>query len=159
MDIQTALQYLDRGDMRLYDDAGPDQSGLARDLAWIIPQWMTGSTNNTAHRFLIEAFDELCNPGWNQLAAHPGLRARLLASIRSPGTRHKFYPPGKKKPVLGKLFEVLQAELEDIRPEEVVLWCQNATSDELNALMDRSGVPMDERGDVCKLYEIARSQR
>jgi hypothetical protein len=158
MDIQTSLQHLDRGDMRLYDDAGTDQLTLTRDLAWIIPQWMTGATNENTHKYLILAFDEFCNPGWATFANHPGLRSRLLATLHTRGVRHKFYPPGKKKVVFGKLFELLQAEFDDIRPDEVVMWCRGSTLDELTAIMDRSGTPIEERGDLCKLYENVKQR-
>lgn len=160
MKLFDILNHLDAGNMQVYDEAGADQAQIARDLAWIVPQWMTGSTSNAAHKFLVIAFDEMCNPGWNRLDKHPGLRARLLSSIRSPGTRHKFYQPQHNRKVNhGPLFDLIQSEIEDIRPEEVALWVQHSTLEELTALMDRGGIPLDERSDLCKLYEAMTKQK
>lgn len=156
--LQDVLTHLDQNDMNIYEMFGTDHEAadkFSKDVSWMLPQWITTSTNDGEHRAQVLMFDELCNAGWGKFYYHPRLQAKLLALI-GPGrkVRHKFYrPTGGRVPVMDALFDLLLAEMEDIRPDEVALWVKSSDIEDLEDLMYAHGIPVDKHGEIRTQYE------
>jgi len=157
LDIQKVLNRLDKGDMRLYNDISENASykkQLDTNVSWLIPQWMTGSSNTRDHRNSIMMFDVACNPVWKSLYKHSELQAKMLAVIGNGSIKHKFFrPTGKRKSNIDELYGLLQLFYEDIKQDEVVMFFSNTNIEEVNDLIDRSGLPPENRSRICKQYQ------
>jgi len=157
LDIQRILRSLDHGDMRLYDTISSDASEkkqLDSNISWLIPQWMTGSSNPTDHRNSIKMFDIACNPVWKSLYHHPELQTKMLAVIGNGSIKHKFFrPSGNRKSNIDALYGLLQIFYDDIKQDEVVMYFMNANIDDVNELMDRAGILPENRSGICKQYK------
>lgn len=130
IDIFVILEALDLGDMTIYDQIAADPGALAefqKEIGFILPIWMTGSARDSDHMDLITRFNKNCNRGWFDLAKHPRLQTKLLATV-GPGRRlsHRFSKvKGVKKSA--PLFDLLRRDHPDIRPSEVQLWARQNT--------------------------------
>jgi hypothetical protein len=157
LDIHPVLNRLDRGDLRVYDDVSQvadDKAQLNTNISWLIPQWFTGSTNNTDHRNNVVMFDLVCNPRWKSLYYHPEAQTKLLAAIGNGSTKHKFFrPTAKRKSNIDELHSLLQLFYEDIKLDEVVMYWTNTNIEDLNDLMDRAGTLPEQRSGICKQYK------
>lgn len=149
LDISTILSKLDQNDMRVYNSVGDTKAArneLDKNVSWMIPQWMTGSYDAVQQRNLVILFDELCNPGWSVFYKHPELQTKLLAAMGNGRTKHRFYrPSGGKISKYPELIELLQSVYEDIRDDEVVLWCHHNDIKDLDDMMDQVGMSLDSR--------------
>lgn len=160
--LQDVLTHLDQNDMSTEHLFGDDHEALEKfhkDVSWMIPQWITTSKNDAEHRVQLLMFDEMCNSGWGRFYYHPKLQAKLLAAI-GPGhkVRHTFYrPTGGRVPGMNDLFDLLLAEFEDIRPDEVVLWAENADIEELEDLLYSHGIPIEDHKGIKAQYEKVKS--
>jgi len=149
LDISTILSKLDQNDMRVYSSIGNTHEArdeLDKNISWMIPQWMTGSHDPSQQRNLVILFDELCNPGWSVFYKHPELQAKLLATMGNGRTKHKFHrPSGGKVSKYPDLINLLREHYEDIRDDEVVLWCHHNDIEAVEDMMDQSGMSLDSR--------------
>lgn len=156
--LQDVLTHLDQNDLSIhamFEDDPEAASKFDRDISWMLPQWITTSTNDAEHRAQVIMFDEICNTGWGLFYKHPILQAKLLALV-GPGrkVRHKFYQPAGGRPAgLDRLYDLLQAEIEDIRPGEVVMWVQSSDIEDLDDLMFSHGIPVDKHKEIKIQYE------
>ena len=118
LDIFGVLSYLDANNLGVYEALREDAEMLKefeRNVSWMLPQWMTGATNDSDHAELIDNFNMICNDGWFELYGHPELQAKLLACCGTGHrTRHKYYKP-KKVPHLTKMMKFLRGKYIDIR--------------------------------------------
>lgn len=156
--LQDVLTHLDQNDLSIYEMFANDHEAAAKfdkDVSWMLPQWITTSNNEAEHRVQVIMFDEICNPGWGKFYRHPKLQAQLLALV-GPGrkVRHKFYrPTGGRAPGMDALFDLLLAEMEDIRPDEVVLWVQSSDIEELEDLLFSHGIPVEKHKEIKAQYD------
>jgi hypothetical protein len=157
LDIHGILKKLDQGDMNVYRDASKVPSAkkeLDKNASWLIPQWLTGSPNETDHRNKVVMFDQICNPNWSSLYHYPELQTKLMAVIGTGSVQHKFYrPTAKRASNVSELLPLLQMFYEDIRAEEVVLYFTNSDIKDLEELMDNAGIPIEGRSKICKQYK------
>lgn len=159
-DLWKSLLHLDNGDMTWYAGiSDPDErNGVDKNIGWLIPQWFLSSDDESRHEYLILMFDDVCNLGWGNLKDHPELRTKLLAAIAMGSTKHTFFKPTTAKlPVFAELFNLLQDEYEDIREEDVVLWVKTSHIDELEDLIEKSGIQMENRISLYEQYERIKS--
>ena len=159
LELTETLRSLDQGDMTLYDRLKPDQrKELEKNISWMIPQWMTGSYNEDDHRNLVFMFDEVCNPGWGSFYGHPELQTKLLAAMGMGTTRHRFFrPTGARRGRTAALMELACMVQEDIREEELALFCRSTDIEELNDLMNDAGVQMDQRKEIETQWQKFRT--
>ena len=81
LDLLSVLSYLDENNLEVHEALREDPemlTELERNVGWMLPQWMTGATNNVDHANLIDSFNVICNDGWFELYSHPELQATDL---------------------------------------------------------------------------------
>lgn len=155
LDIQGVLGFLDEGNFQVHQALSADPELLKefeKNVSWMIPQWMTGSNVAAHQRDMVLRFQENCNTGWGSLYGKSMLQSKLLASIgKGNAIRHKFYhPTAKRLGSLNHIAEMLRQDYPDIREPEVIMWCRDATDDDVESLLDDHGVAMNDRDQVRK---------
>ena len=157
------LARLDNNDTQVYDDYQNDHTAKAdldKNIPWMIPQWLTGSYDENQQYRSIMMFDAFCNRGWSVFYKHPELQLKLMSIAGSKGGRHRFYRPVSKKASTDvlKLMDIFLSVYEDIREEEVHLWCRDSTEDDFADLLDQCGIPLNERDTLWKNYKSVKNQ-
>jgi hypothetical protein len=159
LDIFAVLTYLDENNLGVYEALRDDPemlTELERNVTWMLPQWMTGATNDTAHETLIESFNIICNDGWFSLYGHPELQAKLLACCGTgKRVRHKYYKPSKSTN-LGRMMELLEGKYQDIREEEVAMWVRRSTKAGMVRLAESLGYQDKEVKELTKAFDTLR---
>lgn len=156
LDIFTLLEFLDQRNLNVYEALAEDpevQREFEKNLGWLLPQWMTGASNDAAHRELVLRFNETCNVGWFEFNDHPELRAKLLAAVGlGKKTNHKFFKPGVKTK-RDKLIDFIAQSYPDFRPEQLGLWCKTNSLDDLMELTEAAGLQKSEQDDLIQAYK------
>lgn len=159
LDIFAVLGYFDEGNMEVHQALREDPGmlkELEKALPWVLPQWMTGATQDAAHAELVDNFNLMCNEGWFDLYGHTELQAKLLAACGTGRkVRHKFFKPTKAKN-LQKMTEFLGHKYQDIREEEVELWCHLNDATSVTDLAASLGFQPKEVTELTKAYESLR---
>jgi len=159
LDIFSVLSYLDENNLGVYNALRDDPemlTELERNVSWMLPQWVTGATNDTVHASLIANFNEVCNDGWFDLYGHPELQTKLLACCGTGRkTRHKYYKPAKAVQ-LGKMMALLEGKYEDIREEEVEMWIRHTTTEAMISFAESLGYQESEVKDLTKTFNALR---
>jgi len=158
LDIFAVLSYLDENNLGVYEALREDSEmlkELERNVSWMLPQWMTGATNDSVHAELIDNFNEFCNDGWFNLYGHPELQAKLLACCGVGKTRHKYYKP-QNSPNLSKIMKLLESKYVDVREGEAAMWVRHATSDDLVHLAQSLGYQEKEVKELTKSFDALR---
>lgn len=141
------IKELDKNNLRIYDSLETDEDvikELDRLLAWILPQWMSASTNDQAEKFLTQRFSMFCNKTWFELKTHPKLQAKLLACCGPGGSiKHRFVKKHRYSSV-PSLTELLELTYGDIREDEVFLWCRKNTPQQLRDFAKQHGYQKNE---------------
>jgi hypothetical protein len=160
LDIFSILGYLDEGDMEVYTSLREEpelMKELEKNISWLIPQWMTSSTDDYDHRNLILAFNEICNSGWFKLHGHPELQTKLLACCGVGKTRHKYYKSTKTRN-LTKMINLLSHKYKDIRDEQVELWIKRTTRTEMINMAESLGYQSEQVADFTKSFDSLREE-
>ena len=159
LDIFAVLSYLDENNLGVYKALGEDAEMLAelnRSVSWMLPQWMTGAINDESHAELMKNFNALCNDGWFSLSGHPELQTKLLACCGlGRNVRHKFFKPAKSRN-LNRMMELLSYKYQDIREEEVELWCRRNDKASMSLLAQSTGYQKDEVKELAKAFDALR---
>ncbi len=159
LDIFSVLSYLDENNLGVYEALGEDAemlSELERSVSWMLPQWMTGAINDESHAELVKNFNTLCNDGWFSLYGHPELQTKLLACCGlGRNVRHKFFKPTKSRN-LSRMMELLSYKYQDIREEEVELWCRHNDKVGMSRLAESLGYQKDEVKELAKAFDVLR---
>ena len=159
LDLFSVLAHLDQNNLGVYDSlrAEPDMlKELERNVSWMLPQWVTGATNDEAHTDLIDSFNVICNDGWFDLYGHPELQTKLLACCGTGRkVRHKYYKPSKALH-LGKMMELLEGKYEDIREEEAEMWVRRSTKAGMISFAESLGYQEKEVKELTKTFDALR---
>jgi hypothetical protein len=159
LDLFSVLSYLDENNLGVHEALREDPemlSELERNISWMLPQWMTGATNDAAHANLVDSFNVICNDGWFELYGHPELQAKLLACCGTGRkVRHKYYKPSKTIH-LGKMMKLLEGKYEDIREEEAEMWVRRSTKDSMIRFAEALGYQEKEVKDLTKTFDALR---
>ena len=130
LDIFAVLTYLDEGNLGVYEALRDDPEmlkELERNVTWMLPQWMTGATDDGVHARLLKDFNAVCNGSWFELYGHPELQTKLLACCGTGRkVRHKYFKPAKARN-RRLMMELLSHKYVDIREEEVEMWVRGST--------------------------------
>ena len=155
LDINVITPYLDEGEMGLYAELSEDPDVLKQfqqQLRWMLPQLMSTSTAAAKHRQLTDNVNRFANVGWFELYYHPELQAKLLAACGVGKTRHKFFR-ARKKVSLRLIRELLERKYEDIRDNQVELWCRKHDRDDLILLAQSMGYQEKDIEGVAKAFD------
>lgn len=159
LDIFAVLSYLDENNLEVHTALREDAEMLAeldRSVSWILPQWMTGAVNDETHAELMKNFNSLCNDGWFSLYGHPELQTKLLACCGlGRKVRHKFFKPAKSRN-LTRMMELLSHKYQDIREEEVELWCRRNDKAGMSRLAESLGYQKDKVKELAKAFDVLR---
>jgi hypothetical protein len=159
LDLFSVLSYLDENNLGVHEALREDPEMLAeleRNISWMLPQWMTGATNDAAHANLVDSFNVICNDGWFELYGHPELQAKLLACCGTGRkVRHKYYKPSKTIH-LGKMMKLLEGKYEDIREEEAEMWVHRSTKDSMIRFAESLGYQEKEVKELTKTFDALR---
>ncbi len=159
LDLFSVLSYLDENNLGVHEALRDDPemlTELERNVGWMLPQWMTGATNNVDHANLIDSFNVICNDGWFELYGHPELQAKLLACCGTGRkVRHKYYKPSKTIH-LGKMMKLLEGKYEDIREEEVEMWVRRSTKASMIRFAESLGYQEKEVKELTKTFDALR---
>lgn len=159
LDLFSVLTYLDENNLGVHSALREDPEMLVeleRNLSWMLPQWMTGATNDAAHAELIDSFNVICNDGWFELYGHHELQAKLLACCGTGRkVRHKYYKPSKTVH-LNKMMKLLEGKYEDIREEEVEMWVRRSTKAGMIRFAESLGYQEKEVKDLTKTFDALR---
>ena len=158
LDLFSVLGYLDEGNMEVYSTLREDPDmlkELEQMVTWMLPQWMTGSTNDAKHAALVANFNEFCNVGWFKTYGHPELQTKLLACCGEGKTRHKYFKPAKARN-LRRIEELLRHKYEDIREEQVELWVSKSSKASLVRLAESFGYQKEQVKDLTKAFDALR---
>jgi hypothetical protein len=159
LDIFSVLSYLDENNLGVHQSLREDPdmlTELERNVSWMLPQWMTGASNDAAHASLVENFNEVCNDGWFSLYGHPELQTKLLACCGTGRkTRHKYYKPAKSNQ-LGKMMNLLEGKYVDIREDEVEMWIRHTTTDDMISFAESLGYQKGEVKELTKTFNALR---
>jgi len=159
LDLFSVLSYLDENNLGVHEALRDDPemlTELERNVGWMLPQWMTGATNNADHANLIDSFNVICNDGWFELYGHPELQAKLLACCGiGRKVRHKYYKPSKTIH-LGKMMKLLEGKYEDIREEEVEMWVRRSTKASMIRFAESLGYQEKEVKELTKTFDALR---
>jgi len=159
LDLFATLSHLDQNDLGVYNSLRSEPEmlkELERNVSWMLPQWMTGGTNDAAHADLIDSFNEICNDGWFDLYGHPELQTKLLACCGTGRkVRHKYYKPSKTLQ-LGKMMKLLEGKYEDIREEEVEMWVRRTTKVGMISFAESLGYQEKEVKELTKTFDALR---
>lgn len=155
LNLSVLLKHLDQRNLGLYEafrhDA-EDRKELERLLAYVLPLWVAGSDNGRDQIAILIEFNRHVNLNWNELSAHPELRAKVLGSIGlGYQVRHDFHyrPTRQRITVLGDL---LTQRYPDIRTDEIRLWCMVNSEANLIELCAHCGVQQHEREPILNEY-------
>lgn len=159
LDIFAVLSYLDTNNLEVHSALREDPEMLAeleKNVGWMLPQWMTGATDDSVHAELVENFNAICNDEWFGLYGHPELQAKLLACC-GPGrkVRHKYYKPAVTKN-RRRMLELLGHKYEDVREEEVEMWCRHADKADVVSLAESLGYQKAEVKELTKAFDALR---
>lgn len=161
LDIFSVLSFMDENNLGIHEalrDEGDMLKDLERNANWMLPQWMTGSTNPEAHAMLVDNFNTVCNEGWFDLYYHPELQVKLLACCGlGRRVKHKFFKPTKALQV-SKMARFLEHKYVDIREDEVALWCRKNSKASLKRLAEAYGYLPDEVKELEKAFDALRKQ-
>ena len=158
LDIFSVLSYMDENNLGVYAALRDDpemQKEFERNVSWMLPQWMAGSTNDDDHAALVENFNVLCNDMWFELYGHPELQAKLLACCGVGKTKHKYFKPAKITN-LGKMLAFLSHKYVDICEEEVELWVRRSEKADMVQLAEYLGFQKEQVKDLAKAYDALR---
>lgn len=159
LDIFSVLAYLDANSLGVYESLREEPEmlkELERNVSWMLPQWMTGATNDADHADLIDSFNVICNDGWFDLYGHPELQTKLLACCGTGHRiRHKYYKPSKPLH-LGKMMKLLEGKYEDIREEEVEMWVRRSTKEGMIQFAESLGYQKTEVKELTKTFDALR---
>lgn len=161
LDIFSVLSYLDENNLGVYNALREDSEMLTefeRNVSWMLPQWMTGATNDAVHAELIDNFNAICNDGWFELYGHPELQAKLLACCGTGRkVRHKYHKP-RTTPHLSKMMKLLEGKYDDIREEEAEMWVHRTTKDDMIRFAESLGYQETEIKDLTKTFDALRKE-
>ena len=159
LDIFAVLSRLDSNDLEVYDTLRSEPEmllELERNVSWMLPQWMTGASNDADHADLIDSFNIICNDGWYELYGHPELQTKLLACCGTGRrVRHKYHKPSKTLH-LSKMMKLLEGKYEDIREEEVEMWVRRATKADMISFAESLGYQEKEVKELTKTFDTLR---
>lgn len=157
LNLHQILDSLDRNDFNVRQNlTDEERAEFDKNVSWMIPQWMASAKSEHAHANAVMMFDEFCNPGWGSFYNHPELQAKLLACMGMGPTNHQFPKRGKRSTAITDLFGMLQTYYEDIRREEVALWCLNTNIESLTNHMDDLGIDTDSRKKIVDQWKKLR---
>jgi len=159
LDIFSVLTYLDNNNLGVYNSLRDEPemlTELQKAVTWMLPQWMTGATNESAHIELVAAFNAICNDNWFNLYGHPELQTKLLACCGTGRrVRHKYYKPAKTTN-LSQITKLLEHKYEDICEEEVKLWVRKSTTDDMVQFAESCGYQNKEVKEFTKAFDELR---
>lgn len=159
LDLFSVLSYLDENNLEVHSALREDPemlTELERNVSWMLPQWMTGATNDADHANLIDSFNVICNDGWFELYGHQELQTKLLACCGTGRkVRHKYYKPSKTIN-LGKMMKLLEGKYEDIREEEVDMWVRRSTKASMIHFAESLGYQEKEVKELTKTFDALR---
>ena len=159
LDIFSVLTYLDENNLGVYEalrDEPEMLTELERNVSWMLPQWMTGATNDADHAALVESFNVICNDNWFELYGHPELQTKLLACCGiGRKVRHKYYKPSKTVH-LGRIMALLEDKYEDIREEEAEMWVRRSTKAGLIRFAESLGYQDKQVKELTKAFDVLR---
>lgn len=142
VDLFFVIKELDKNNLGIYESLADDEDmnkEFDRLLSWLLPQWMSASTDESVEKFLISRFNLFCNRYWFELRSHPELQAKLLGCC-GPGkpVRHRFVKRHKPSSV-PNLTEFLETEYVDIREQQVLTWCRQNTPKQVKEFAKQHG--------------------
>jgi len=147
VDIFALLQFLDEREMGIYEDFSEDADVLAdlqKNIGWLIPQWMSASTNDSDHRKLVSTVNQ-ANLVWNKTYGKHELQTKLMASCGlGRSVRHKFYKASPSMQGLTPMTELLKLHYPDISTEQVILWCNINNENDLQEMAEQCGYQQKE---------------
>lgn len=153
--LNVLLKHFDTNNMEIWETFRhneTDRKELERNLAYMLPLWMSGCANARDQINTTMAFNKHINLDWKQLDGHPELRAKVLAAIGlGKQVRHDFM----MRSVRGKLTslgELLLRRYPDIRQDEILLWCRVNTEPALIELCRDYGLQSKEQEAVLNEY-------
>ncbi len=159
LDLFSVLTFLDENNLEVYNALREDPEmlkELERNVSWMLPQWVTGATNDIDHADLVDSFNVICNDGWFELYGHPELQAKLLACCGTGRkVRHKYYKPAKAIH-LSKMMKLLEGKYVDIREEEVEMWVRRSTKAGMQHFAESLGYQANEVKELTKTFDALR---
>lgn len=161
LDIFSVLNFLDQNNLDVHKALSEDPDMLKefeQAVGWLLPQWMVSAINEEDHAQLIENFNSYCNIGWFSFRKHPELQAKLLGCCGlGKKTRHRFFKPKPALPIT-KIRELLEHKYEDIREEEIAIWCQYNKPADVKRLAEALGYQKDDVKEILKSFDKVRKQ-
>ena len=154
LDLPALMHHFDLRNLGIYDSLAKDENAeaeLSKMVNWVIPQWFSSSTNEQDERALVENFNENCNGVWKELSKYPKLQTKLLSSCGlGKQTKRRFYKL-KRNSDTNKLMNLLEMVYPDIKNEEIYLWCEKNTEEDVRELCEYVGYQEKETNEIINL--------
>ncbi len=161
MNLFQVLMELDRRNFDVFKELAVDEETLKELInlsGWMLPLWMTGSSNPNDERELVHEFDTF-NDIWDSTYGHPELRVKLLASCGSGiSSPHRYVKRASAK-YNSKVFELLRLWIPDIKIEEVELWCRKSTEENVRELAQLCGFQDKEIPPIIKAFQGIKEEQ
>lgn len=155
-DLFFVLKELDKNNLKIYESFENEEDlkkEIDKLLSWLLPQWMSASSNDDVEKFLTERVNFICNKSWFKIRNHPKLQAKLLSSC-GPGKpiRHRYVKKHHTSSV-PNIRILLEAGYPDIKEEEIILWCKKNSPQQVKEFAEENGYQQNEVDEIMKEYK------
>lgn len=155
MNLKVILKHLDRRNLEVYEAFrynGGDRKELDQLLAYVLPLWMSGTlTGHDQFRLMVQ-FNKHINLCWWELGQHPELRAKMLAVIGPGHVLQHDYHARRPRRQMTALMGLLSRRYQDMREDEVQLWCSVNSEATLLEMCREYGVQEQDRESILIEY-------
>lgn len=154
LDLFKALRAIDSGDYE-YRNGLDAEERKELDAALGLPMlvWMSCAEGNPHHEVMLDAINELANPGYFELGRHKDLQFKLLTACGArTWVKHK-WPGTLKTSRPGKTYETIRRAFPHIDDGDADLWLDLNGEVGLQDLCDELGMQKEDRKKVLDDYK------
>lgn len=149
LDLFKAIRAIDSGDYEYRNNLPEDErKELDGSLGLPMLVWMSGAEDDNQHEFVLDAINEIANPGYFELGKHKDLQFKLLAACGARTWVKHVWCGTLKTSRPGKTYDVIRKAYPHIDDSDVDLWLDLNGSSGLQDLCDDLGMQKEERKKV-----------